>query len=111
MPAFGQFALLQFQPPGDPFLWPVAILLFDPLADRLYIRGRESYVSIADEDEAQVVSLTVEEFRANAETQGGSSLLDQLESMSNTLRMTDRIPLVVRDFPETLGRLFAVFIS
>jgi hypothetical protein len=111
VPAYGQFALLQFQPPGDQFLWPVAILLLDPLTDKLYIRGRESYAGIADEDDAQVVALTVQEFQANAETQGGSSLLTQLESWSNTLRTTDRIPLVVRDFRETIDRLFAAFIS
>jgi hypothetical protein len=111
VPAYGQFVLLQFQPPGDRFLWPVAILLLDPLTDKLYIRGRESYASIADEDDAQVAALTVQEFQANAETQGGSSLLSQLESMSNTLRTTDRIPLPVRDFPETLNQLFVAFIS
>jgi hypothetical protein len=110
VPAYGQFVLLQFQPPGDQFLWPVAILLLDPLTDRLYIRGRESYARIAEEDDAQVVALTVEEFQANAETQGGNSLLTQMESMSNTLRVTDRIPLEVRDFRATLDRLFAVFI-
>jgi hypothetical protein len=84
--------------------------LLDPLTDKLYMRGMENYGSIADEDDAQVVALTVQEFQADAETQGGNSLLIQLECMSNTLRTTDRIPLPVKDFQATLDRLFTVFI-
>jgi len=101
VPAFGQFVLLQFQPSDNALLVPVAVLLLDPLAERLYIRGMENYAGIAKEDDAQVISLTVQEFQTNSETQSGSTLLVQLESMSNTLRTTDYIPLVVDDFPTT----------
>jgi|ERR1700678_447519 hypothetical protein len=110
--AFGQFSLLQFRPPRDKLLWPVAVLLLDPITDKLYIRGLEDYGRIAEEDDALAISLTVKQFAMDAEAQGGNRLLLDLEDkLSNTLRITDRIPLPVRDFETTLDRLFAVFIS
>jgi hypothetical protein len=109
MQAFGQFALLQFHPPGSQFPWPVAVLLLDPSTDKLHVRAPEDYAKVADEEDAEVVRLIVEEFQVNATSQSGKLLLTQLEAMEYSLRTTDRIPLPVRDFPESLSRLFAAF--
>lgn len=111
MQPLAQFLLLQFQPPGDESLWPVAVLLFDPSTDKLYIRGREDYANIADDGDAQVLALTVKQLRADVETQGGNSVLAQLEDvLSNSVRLTARIGLPVSDIQATLDHLFAAFI-
>jgi hypothetical protein len=39
--------------------------LFDPAKDKLYIRGRENYTGIADDDDAHVSALTVEQLQAD----------------------------------------------
>jgi hypothetical protein len=110
VPSFGQFALLQFQRPGDEVLRPVAILLLDSSTDKLYIRGLENYTGIADENDAQVIAFTVKQFQADAETEGGNAMRTQLEAtLSNSIQLTDRIPLEVREFPATLDRLFNAF--
>jgi hypothetical protein len=106
-----QFQLLQFQPPGDEPLWPVAVLLFDPSTGTLHIRGRESYASIAAPEDAEVLDLTVKQLQADAEEQDGGAILATLEDrLSNSVRITERIALPVLDFRLTLDHLSAAFI-
>jgi hypothetical protein len=105
------FLLLQFQRPGDGWSWPVAILLFDPSNDKLHVRGREDYASIADADDALVLAETVKQLQADARAQSGSAILELLEStLSNSVRMTERIILRAPDIRATLDHLSAAFL-
>jgi hypothetical protein len=105
-----QFLLLQFQRPGDE-LWPVAVLVFDPSNDRLYVRGREHYASIADDDDAQVLSETVKQLQAEVAAQSGSAILDSLEStLSNSIRVTERIAFRTPDIATSLYYLSTAFL-
>ena len=105
-----QFLLLQFQRPSDE-LWPVAVLVFDPSNDRLYVRGREDYAGIADDDDAQVLSETVKQLQADVAAQSGNAILDLLEStLSNSIRLTERIPFRTPDIANSLHYFSTAFL-
>jgi hypothetical protein len=92
-------------------LWPVAVLLLDPANDRLHVRGKENYASIAHADDAFVLAETVKQLQADASAQSGSAILDLLEStLSNSLTMTVRIMMRVKDVGSTLDHLSAAFL-
>ena len=112
MKKLNQFLLLQFQRPGDEQLLPVAVLLFDPVRDKLHVRGRDDYASIAEPDDAFVLAETVKELELEATAKSGSAILELLEAtLSNSIRLTDRIALQTVDMPTTLDHLSAAFIS
>jgi hypothetical protein len=103
--------LLQFQRPGRELLLPVAVLLLDPATDRLHIRGREDYTDIADAEDMLVLTETVKQLQADAYTQTGGAILELLEStLSNSLRVTDRITMRVPNIESALGHLAAAFL-
>jgi hypothetical protein len=107
-----QFLLLQFQRPGDEHPLPVAVILFDLTNDKLYIRGRNEYESIAEPEDALVVAETVKDLQADATATSGSAILESLEStLSNSILITDRMALLTLDIPTTLDHLSAAFIS
>jgi hypothetical protein len=112
MKPLGQFLLLQFQRPGGSELWPAAVLLFDPSNDRLYVRGREDYARIADADDALMLAASVKQLEADADAQGGSAALQWMEStLSNAVRISERITLRVGNIPAKLDALSAVFLE
>jgi hypothetical protein len=105
------FLLLQFERPGDGRVWPVAVLLLNTADDKLYVRGREVYTIIADAEDAVVLEETVTQLQADAREQGGSAILEVLEStLSNSLRITERIPLPTPHIGLTLDHLAAAFL-
>jgi SOS-response transcriptional repressor LexA len=90
-------------PAGKPA--PFGVLLFDPQSDRVYQRFREDVP--ADPDDAEVLALVPEDLEAKAREMGGERLLAYFEdTLSNTLRVSDRCPLAVRDFDAALARLY-----
>ena len=112
MQPLAYFLLLQFQRPGHGLLWPFAVLLFDLSNDKLYVRGRGDYAGIADDDDALVLAETVNQLQADAGAERASAILDLLEStLSNSVRVTERIALVAPDIEATLDSLSAAFLS
>lgn len=108
-----QFLLLQFQRPGDEVgPMPVAVLLLDSANDKLYVRCREDYASIADPDDIMVLDETMKALQIEARAGSGSVILKSLEDvLSNSIRLTDRISLRTLDIAETLDHLAAALIS
>jgi len=105
-----EFVVIQFA--NDGILIPIAILLLDNNADRLYVRFRSDLSTIADPDDAEVVQLTLSELAARAEQTCGSEILEYLEdTLSNTLRLTGRTA-VTGDFSnDLLDRLYAEHVA
>ena len=99
-----EFSLLEVCLPARKIV-PLGVLLFDPQSDRLYQRFRDD--PPADPEDAELLSLLPGDLEQKARELGGERLLAQFEdTLSNTLRLTDRRALAVRDFDAALERLY-----
>lgn len=84
----------------------VGVLLVDPSEDRLYARFRRDWAELAGE-EAEVFEALEDDLRQKAREMGAAALLDYLEeTLSNTLRASDRLRLQVADFEARLNKLY-----
>jgi len=82
------------------------ILLEDPQSDRLYIRMRRDWERFAPE-EADFLSEIEGDLAGKAAELGAARLLEAIEdSLSNLLRVSSREPVEVRDFEQSLARLY-----
>ncbi len=89
---------------------PFGILLVDRESDRVYPRLREDIT--ADPDDAEVLGLLPVDLAAKAAEMGGERLLAWFEdSLSNTVRITDRRGVVVRSFERALDRLYSEHVT
>lgn len=86
---------------------PAGILLEDVQNNVLYIRLRKDWVTIADEEETEVLSLLEDDLTAKAREMGASQLLSWLEeNASLSIAVTNRESVLVEDFPRALNRLY-----
>src|SRR5581483_10616819 len=86
---------------------PIGVLLIDPESDRLWVRMRESYDGLADQEDAEVLELLDRDIPARAAEMGAEAYLTSLEdSLSNAVRVTDRRPVQVDSFTRVLDRLY-----
>ena len=84
---------------------PFGVLLIDPESDHVYQRFREDVAP--DADDAELLAALPEDLAAKAREMGGEKLLAWFEdSLSNTLRISDRHSTVVRNFENALDRLY-----
>ena len=100
-----RYSLLTVELPGEP---PVTagVLLEDPAANLVHIRLRRDWDQLAPE-EAEVLSLLEDDLLSRAAQMGAAQFLAQLEdTLSNTVRVSDRRETIVEDFPRALGRLY-----
>jgi SOS-response transcriptional repressor LexA len=100
-----RYSLLTVELPGE---LPVTagVLLEDPAANVVHIRLRRDWEQLAPA-EAEVLSLLEDDLLARAAQMGAAGFLAQLEdTLSNTLRVSDRREAMVEDFPRALGRLY-----
>ena len=85
----------------------MGVLLLDASSDTLHVRLRRDWERLASEEDAEVLAELEDDLLLQARDQGGRSVLDRLEQeTSNVLRVTDREPLSVRDFDQTLNDLY-----
>ena len=99
-----RYSILTLDLAGD--VVNAGILLEDPGADRLYVRLRRDWERVAPE-EADVLSAIESDLAAKSAEMGAARLFEYLEdTLSNTLRMTDRRETIVADFDRALGRLY-----
>jgi phage repressor protein C with HTH and peptisase S24 domain len=102
----GRYAILQAELPGEGAT-PIGILLQDPASDRLYIRLRRDFDAIAGED-AEIFEALEEDLETKAAELGAERVFAWLEdTLSNTLRITNREAVLVANFDRTLNRLYA----
>ncbi len=100
-----RYSLLTLELPGEGPI-TAGVLLEDPARDQVHIRLRRDWERIAP-DEAEVLSVMEDDLRARANESGAASFFAQMEdTLSNTIRVTDRRSAMVEDFPRALGRLY-----
>lgn len=92
-------------PGGD--LTAIGVLLEDAASDRVYMRLRRDWHTIASEDDIEVLSGLGEDLSGKAAELGPGELFRHLEdSLSNAIRITGREAVEVDDFDRTLNRLY-----
>ena len=103
--SLAKYSLLQAELP-EHGLVALGVLLEDIERDQLHVRLRRDLDALAGED-ADVLSALAEDLSDKAQEMGAGRMLAYLEdSLSNTLRVTDREPVMVHNFEWSLNRLF-----
>ena len=100
-----RLSILQLEVPGNA---PVSagVLLEDPAHDRLYVRFRRDWDVIAP-TEATLLSELESDLAAKAQDLGAARVLEQLlDTLSNTLTISDPREVMVEDFDRAVLRLY-----
>jgi phage repressor protein C with HTH and peptisase S24 domain len=98
------YSLIEAELRGE--LQTIGVLLHDPASDGLHLRLRRDWDRIAG-GENDVLELLAEDLESKAREMGAEALLQSLEdTLSNTLRVTERRPVMVEDFDRALNRLY-----
>ena len=100
-----RYALLMVELPGQEAI-TAGVLLEDPATDRVHIRLRRDWERLAP-DEAEVLAFLEDDLLARAAEEGAAKFFARLEdTLSNTIRVSDRREAMVEDFPRALARLY-----
>lgn len=85
----------------------LGVLLQDSESDTLLLRFRRDLELLADEEDLEVLAGLADDLSAKAQELGAGRLFEYLEStLSGTVRITDREPVLVEDFSRALDRLY-----
>ena len=99
-----EYSILELCLPGRP-AEKFGVLLLDPATDSVYQKLREE--SGAEPEDAEVLAALSNDIEAKAREMGAAQLLALFEdSLSNTVRVSDRRATIVRSFPAALNRLY-----
>jgi phage repressor protein C with HTH and peptisase S24 domain len=102
----GQFSVVQAEIPG-PGLVNLGVLLRDPQSDALFVRFRRDMDRLAEQEDRELLSALADDVNAKAAEMGAGRLLDYLENtLSASVRLTDRETVMVDDFSRALERLY-----
>jgi phage repressor protein C with HTH and peptisase S24 domain len=105
-PKEAQYSLLQSEMPGHA-VETIGVLLLDPVSDTLHVRLRRDWESVASPEDAEVLSELQDDLVSQAQDRGGSAVLEHLENdSSQSIRVTDREAVTVRNFDKKLGELY-----
>ena len=100
-----KYSLLQAEQPNQGLI-TLGVLLQDSERDRLHVRIRRDLDTLASED-ADILSGLAGDLSEKAQEMGAERLLAYLEdTLSNTIRVTGREPVIVHNFEWSLNRLF-----
>jgi phage repressor protein C with HTH and peptisase S24 domain len=101
-----EFSLLEAALPGHG-VETIGVLLLDPATDTLHIRLRRDWESLASEEDAEVLAQLEDDLLLQAREGGGRAVFEHLEStLSQSLRITNREAIEVRNFDKTLSELY-----
>lgn len=90
----------------------IGVLVIDPESDRLWVRMRQSYDDLAEPEDVEVLEALEEDIRARAAEMGAEQYLASLEdSLSNTLRVSERHAVPVDSFTRVTDRLYAEHVA
>lgn len=84
----------------------IGIVLRDPSSGESRVRFRRDWDSFAGE-EAEVLEALAAEFEARLQQHGEDWIRQCEETLSNTLRISDRQPVIVEDLDRAAGRLYS----
>jgi phage repressor protein C with HTH and peptisase S24 domain len=100
-----RYSLLMAELPGQEIA-TAGVLLEDPATDQVYIRLRRDWERFAPA-EAEVLAFLEDDLVAQAAEVGAAKFFARLEdTLSNTIRVSDRREAMVEDFPRALARLY-----
>ena len=100
-----RYSLLMVELPRQEII-NAGVLLEDPATDRVHIRLRRDWERLAPE-EAEVLAFLEDDLLAQADEEGAAKFFARLEdTLSNTIRVSDRREAMVEDFPRALARLY-----
>lgn len=101
-----EYTLLLVALPGQPEE-SAGVLLHDPQTDELHIKLRRDWGQFAAEEDEEVLRELESDLQGKAAEKGGEAVLDWLEQdASQTLRLTERQEITVRDFSSALNQLY-----
>ena len=102
----GQYSIVQAELPGHGLV-NLGVLLQDPQSDSLHLRFRRDLESLADEEDLEILEVLSADLARKSEELGSERLFDYLENtLSATVRITDREEVLVEDFSRALDRLY-----
>jgi phage repressor protein C with HTH and peptisase S24 domain len=102
----GEYLLLELARPGEPQR-NIGVLLRDTTTGHVYPKMRERFEEIEDPEEAELLAALGADFALKIHEMGGDAFLRSLEdSLSNALRVSQRVAVTVADFPRTLESLY-----
>jgi SOS-response transcriptional repressor LexA len=102
----GEYSLLEAALPGRA-TETIGVLLLDPGTDTLYVRLRRDWEVFASEEDAEVLRELEDDLLGKARASGGAAVLEYLENaVSQSIRITDREAIGVRDFDKKLAELY-----
>lgn len=102
----GRYSILQAELP-ERGLVNLGVLLEDPASDALLVRFRRDLDSLAEDEDLEVLAALAADLAGKAAEMGAGKLFEYLEStLSGTLLVTDREPVLVEDFGRAVERLY-----
>jgi len=102
----GQYSVVQAELPGHGLV-NLGVLLQDPESDALFARFRRDMDTLAGEEDLEVLSALGDDLSAKATAMGAERLFEYLEgTLSGSVRITDREPVVAEDFSRAVDRLY-----
>ncbi len=102
----GQYSVLQAELPNHGLV-NLGILLQDPQTDSLRLRLRRDWELLLDDAELDFFTALADDLARKADELGSEKLLAYLEdTLSGTLRITDRESVLVEDFDRAVDRLY-----
>lgn len=104
--ARGLYAVVSAELPGAA-PEPIGVILQDPGSDSLYVKFRRDWEAIAEPEDAEVLEAVADDLSSTARAEGAETLLQRLEdTLSNTIRISDRESVLVEDFERAVNRLY-----
>jgi phage repressor protein C with HTH and peptisase S24 domain len=102
----GEYLLLELVRPGEA-PQNIGVLLRDITTGQVYPKIREHFEDIEDTEEAELLAALGADFDLKIQEIGGDEFLRSLEdSLSNALRISQRVVVTVDDFSRTLASLY-----
>src|SRR5437764_4514684 len=100
-----RYSLLQVALP-DGGLTPIGVLLEDPGANAVHLRLRRDWEKIASPEDVEVLATLSADLAGKGHEMGREEYLRHVEdSLSNALRITDRLETEVDDVDRSMTRL------
>jgi SOS-response transcriptional repressor LexA len=110
-PKRAEYSLLLADLPGHN-VETIGVLLLDPATDTLHVRLRRDWSTVASAEDAEVLADLEEDLLSQARERGGAAVLDFLLNVaSQSLRVSDREAVTVRNFDKTLSELYREHVS
>src|SRR5579871_3588004 len=102
----GQYSILSAELPSRGLV-NIGVVLQDSEAKRFYVRVRRDFAELVDEEDMDVFPALAEDLVRKATEMGAGKLFEYLEdTLSGSLRATDRERVMVEDFDRALDRLY-----